>query len=502
MNIARMKKILLLTLCCIAALTAYAQGDLKARMEFEQAETAFAQGDYQTALTHVNATEKLLKTYAPRISYLKIVTLDMLCDYTHLPNPYFVQLQAEVKRYLDYADRNQASVVMDKFREVYDINGKMEREQNAQAAWAKIDPSDASAVQLFITQYQGSALVNGLTDQQNMQIREIQELLNESAANVDPQVYRDALAKLESALASGNLSAAMTLGDMYRGGYGVKSNYTKALEYYNMAAKNGDTEVIRKLADFYRTRLFDDDRAIELYKTLAERGDTKAMCAIGRIYYNAMETSGRYYKKHEPTLAIPWFEKAAALGDADALANLIHAKYSWSASEVKTLYQKPIEMGSLDGLVYLAQYLYYNEYGMVTTSSSEKKAKELALKAADAGNASAMYLLSSIYMKGIVSTEWLAKAVQADTDISDVYYFIGIYYADGLRGLSRDKQKAIPWLRLASRMGNRSLQKYLYSAAVLLNKLKVTDNPNETFDELRTSALKQLLADIVMKKNK
>ncbi len=498
-----MRKIFIAILYCIAVVAAYGQSDLKARLELEKAEEAYSQERYEAALLHINATENLLGSYAPRIAHLKIMTLDHLCDYAAPQSAIFASLQAEVKKYLDYAEKNKDGVVLEKFREVYAISERVEKERQAQAAWAKVDPNDANAVRSFIDQYAGSAIADGQADRLNRQARAIRAITNMGAAGIDQAAYDDAIGILEILLGEGNLSAAGKLGDMYRFGYGVKSDYAKALAYYLQAAQSDEAEDIRRVADFYRTRLFDYPEAEKWYTILADRGDAQAMLAIGKLYYKG-EDEFRFYRKNDPEKAQPWFEKAAALGNADAIANLGHIKYSatsWtftkSGGEARDLYAEAIEKGSSDGLYYWAYYTL--KHRGLLGNKNEKEALELALKAAEMGNTGAMCLAASIYYYGkdpAKPLEWRMNALKADTDIPEVYYEIGLFYYNGARGLPRSTQKAIPWFRLFTRMCDQPKKLGELSAASVLEKENITDDPAETFDELRNAAWAQLLADL------
>ncbi len=498
-----MKKIILLLTLALAAQVLYAQSDLKARLELEKAEEAYSQERYEPTLSHIEAAEKLLGGYSLRIAHLKIITLDKLCDYADPQSATFVRLQGEVKKYIANAEKNKKTVVMEKFREVYAIGERVDKEGQAQAAWAKVDPSDEGAVRSFAAQYAGSAIADRQADRLNRQARATRAIAGMGGAGISQADYRAAAGILETALANGDLSAAAKLGDMYRNGYGVKSDYGRALEYYLMAAEGGDAESIRRLADFYRTRLFDYPEAEKWYTVLADRGDAQAMLSIGKLYYKG-EDESRFYRKNDPEKAQPWFEKAAALGNADAVANLGHIKYSatsWTftktGGEARDLYAEAIEKGSSDGLYYWGYYTL--KHRGLWGNKSEKEALELALKAAEMGNTGAMCLAASIYYydKDVTKPlEWRMNALKADTDIPQVYYEIGLYYYNGSRGLPKSTQKAIPWFRLFSRMCDQPKKVGELSAASVLEKENVTDDPTQTFDELRNAAWAQLLADI------
>lgn len=75
-----MRQILYILILFFTFTFAQAQNDLKARLEFEGAEKAFSTENYETALKHLNETEKLLGQRTPIVSYLKIESLYALTD--------------------------------------------------------------------------------------------------------------------------------------------------------------------------------------------------------------------------------------------------------------------------------------------------------------------------------------------------------------------------------------------------------------------------------------
>ena len=153
-----MKKTILLLALMLASTAIYAQNDMQARIELEDAERAYSENRFTDALRHCDKTQQLLGNWSHQIAYFRILSLDKLCDYADTKSANFTKLQTETKKYIDYANANPGKVVTDKFREVYAISSKAEKEQQAQVAWARINPEDNNAVQSFMTQYGGSAI--------------------------------------------------------------------------------------------------------------------------------------------------------------------------------------------------------------------------------------------------------------------------------------------------------------------------------------------------------
>ena len=106
------------------------------------------------------------------------------------------------------------------------------------------------------------------------------------------------------------------LGERYRDGKdGVEKDYAKALQCFEKAAAQGDSEGIYQLGrcHWYGWGVKKDlGKANELFLKAAEQGYAKAQCVVGKGYYYGQDVKKDYSK------AFQWFEKAAAQEDQDA----------------------------------------------------------------------------------------------------------------------------------------------------------------------------------------
>ena len=104
---------------------AIGQNELKARLEYEEAEKAFNENKFEDAVNRLNKAQEYLGKWSAKIGYLKIVALDNLIDYSDPDNKYSKLQQTEVKQYMDYANNNQKDVDVDKFKQVYTVEEKI-----------------------------------------------------------------------------------------------------------------------------------------------------------------------------------------------------------------------------------------------------------------------------------------------------------------------------------------------------------------------------------------
>lgn len=103
-------------------------------------------------------------------------------------------------------------------------------------------------------------------------------------------------------------NAQCNLGQIYyEGGYGIEQNYEKALKWFKLAAKNGDTISKRILGDIYYNGngvQQDYEEALFWYKAAAEEDDSIAQNTLGNMYYNGTGTQKNYLK------ATKWYNLA------------------------------------------------------------------------------------------------------------------------------------------------------------------------------------------------
>lgn len=121
-----MKRILFGLLMLVALNGAWSQDAVKARIEYEEAEVAYAENNYELALVKLTEVEKLLKSTNPRTLYLKINAQWGLIQ----KNPYqdFALLQ-DVRRKCSQYLKNYAKLPNNeqRFRAVYKIEQELGR---------------------------------------------------------------------------------------------------------------------------------------------------------------------------------------------------------------------------------------------------------------------------------------------------------------------------------------------------------------------------------------
>ncbi len=135
--------------------------------------------------------------------------------------------------------------------------------------------------------------------------------------------YTRALEYYQKAAKRGNAEAYYKLGGMYRDGQGVKQDYAKAFEYFNKAAKKGNAGAYSDLGFMYANGQGvpqDALKAKEYWKKAGRMGDAEAYFNIGVMYFNGLGVSKDLAKARE------YLEKAAKIGSGDAIEILNRIK--------------------------------------------------------------------------------------------------------------------------------------------------------------------------------
>jgi TPR repeat protein len=132
--------------------------------------------------------------------------------------------------------------------------------------------------------------------------------------------YRAALALFRPLAESGNATAQVYLGNMYREGRGVAKDDEEALKWLLKAAEQGNAGAQDNVGFMYGTGrgvARDDVQAVQWYRKAAEQGNPVAQCNLGEMYRDA-----RGGLPQDDVQAVAWYRKAAERGSALGQRNL------------------------------------------------------------------------------------------------------------------------------------------------------------------------------------
>lgn len=232
--------------------------------------------------------------------------------------------------------------------------------------------------------------------------------------------FLEAEGKYIEAAKFGSIDALNALGVLYM----KTENYSKAQKYFGEAAKKGDEIASFNLANMELTNAYSEpniNKAIELYSYSADKKYAPALVALGDIY-----ATGKGVKVN--------FDKA------------------------ETYYLKGADLDSDDALNRLA-LLYLMQDGFEGDDKTEnaKKTVKLIEKAADRGNAQAIYTLSMMYENGffyeqdhIRSMGLLEKS--AELGYPEALFSMGYLYLIGTN-VNKDTKKGLELMTQAANYG-------------------------------------------------
>jgi len=262
-----MKNILLLALTIVfTTLFAFAQDELKARIEFEEAEAAYNDSKFETSYEKLVTVEQLLGKWTPKVSYLKIKALDQVCTFDeYYFNKNEKELLSEIKKYIGYAGANSESIPIEKFKDIYNIEKKrdvylrrfaqMNHPMYLEAFKAR-DKHDWPTATRLLTEASENGNTSAMVALGNAYEKGEMSLIKDEAKALE--YYKKAAIKGDVWVTNNmrreqDAQNAMELGNSYYLTTYEKKNYVKAVQYYKQAYEAGRKEAAGHLRDIYAT---------------------------------------------------------------------------------------------------------------------------------------------------------------------------------------------------------------------------------------------------------
>ena len=210
------------------------------------------------------------------------------------------------------------------------------------------------------------------------------ELYSCGISHYEKHEYKQAIEYFQTAAKQGDTDAQYLLGLCYENGRGVPQDYNEAVKWYRKAAEQGDDEAQIYLGYCYENGMGvaqDYIQAFKWYSKAAEQGEAMAQNNLGIYYMNGWSVSQDYYE------GVYWFRKAAKQGNAMAQNNLGTCFYDGLGvpkdyKEAVKWYKEAAEQGEATAQNNLGA-CYKNGQGV---PKDRKKAIELFQKSAEQGN--------------------------------------------------------------------------------------------------------------------
>ena len=244
------------------------------------------------------------------------------------------------------------------------------------------------------------------------------------------------------------------LGQMFYTGTGTKKEETKAVEFWQKAARLGNANAQYSLASHWlKTGTGDLQQALEWIQKAVEGENTAAMYSLGKLYLEG-EMVPPDIKR-----AIELFEKAAMKGHDYAAYRL--GRLYLSGEKIKKNVELAMEwLGQAAGANNL--YALYTFGKLFLMGADVPKDIERSIyyfkRAAEGGNEYAEFQLGKLYLLGEDVPKNVEEAITwisscADRGNQFAQYALGKLYLCG-RDVPRDREKAISLLEAAAAQGN------------------------------------------------
>ena len=251
---------------------------------------------------------------------------------------------------------------------------------------------------------------------------------------------RRAFELLQEAFDAGDKGATMLLGGAYLNGEGTDKDIRRAISLFEKSAKEGDEEAkaLIKVAymDSSLEEYIDPQKAIDFLRPYADNGDSDAMFHLAE----------RIYKSSSYEQARDWFVKAAKAGSTDAqYAVGLHAyMFDELNPEIIQWLSSAAEHDHVGALNCMGDILML---GNKFIAQNRQRAFECYKKAANQGNAHALYRLGACYLFGRGTPENPSKGfplVKRAVSLGefDALDMLGDCYYRGL-GVAKDVSEAI-----------------------------------------------------------
>lgn len=505
-----MKQVCLLLIAAFSCVNVFSQAAI-AKIKYEEAEEAFAAGDYAATVTKLDEAEGMLGQTNPRILYLRIMAQNKLRKTQGKVD--LDMIRTLKKNCQDYLVKYETvEGIEDKYKEIYRVSESIKSFPTADKAFANLSkglPADLDSIALAY--YKVKNFETALEWYKKAAAKNDAYAITRvgSAYCFGEGVKEDnvkAIAYFEKSAAMNEPAAMFHLGQAYRYGWGVsgdtakweqwmkkcyetalpgaekgnaydmlivgralggyaKPDWSAVADWYIKSAAKGNRNAMDNMAAWYMGGYHVEknvEKAMELYKALAAGGEADAMYSIGYQYY-----AGNNLQK-DLAKAIEWFIKAAEYGDG---SSAFYLGYMYANAEGVTQdytqaaawYQLGADRNNRSAINNLG-VAYENGRGVLQNNA---KAIECYERAAALGNEFAMTNMGHIYRDGILgkavdyakALSWYKKG--ADAGKTDAMYNYAKFLEDG-KGTTQDYKGAIEWYTKAANKGYKDAFDRLY----------------------------------------
>ncbi|WP_164974318.1 tetratricopeptide repeat protein [Filimonas effusa] len=410
-----------------------------AKLKFEDAEQAFNNGDYRTAITSLKEAEKLFGKTNPPIQHLLILSQYKLLEgkdvFMDIASPQiFNELYKNCQLFLQKNSDDER--LTGKYKEVYKISeqlksdfpvariqliGELKQRPNPQKLYQLYCIYNDLGCSANAGYYRYEAATNGYIPARVLNMRDAKE------KDMLPQQYKP-LMKLVS---EGDAHAAQVAASVYYSDSALAVAFDPSATTVEIQVK----------------------KAVAMYEKAAAGGDITAMTSLGILYRNGAQGG---YLAPDSAKAMNWFTKAIANGSILAA----YFKGGWyeknnDYKQAMNIYKNALEMGGSATLFDNLARNYQYGWGVEADYAEALKYYKLALvRGSVSGYANIAFLYSiggpNLTQNDFTALEWYRKGAEN----GDAYSMscIAKAYLKG-RGVAMHLQEAEKWFTKAAHAG-------------------------------------------------
>ena len=222
------------------------------------------------------------------------------------------------------------------------------------------------------------------------------------------QDYNKAKELFELSSQQNNHYAFLGLGNLYRYGLGVEKDIDKASFYYRQSAKQNNLSAIFNIGLIYYEK-YDFINAKECFERASKQNYSFASMLLGTLYKNGYGVKKDYSKvKKYYEIAIEQNNLNKSFINSDIYNNLgeLYESLEKDFSKAKECYEQASDLGNSNALIKLGN-LYYFGNGV---KQSYEKAKEFYELASKQNNSIAYINLGNLYFNGLGAVKDIPKA--------------------------------------------------------------------------------------------
>ena len=275
------------------------------------------------------------------------------------------------------------------------------------------------------------------------------------------QDYNKARECYELSAKQNNSDALNSLGILYQNGYGVEQDYKKAREYYELSIKQNNSDALSNLGYLYRKGYGveqDYKKAKEYYELSIMQNNSDALSNLGDLYYYGNGVEQDYIKARE------YYELSAKQEIADAFNNLGHLyRHGYGVEQDYIKAREYFKLSAKQDNAYAAYNLgcFYRN----GVKQDYKKAKEYFELSAKQNDSDALNQLGNFYFNGYGVEKNYKKAreyyeLSAKQDNSIALFNLGNIYHNGY-GVEKDYTKAREYYELSAKQNDSDALNYL-----------------------------------------